>query len=99
MDWKALEDLQRQNWRQLSNRDFLSRLKLKENLDAACLARVKRTHSEKQLTPAETDTAVETTREDFAIKLVVISSTCWKSSSRRLAPMLVSSEAWLALIQ
>ena len=46
----------------------MSRLKLKEDLDAACLARLKRIHSEKQLTPAETDTAVEATRDDFATK-------------------------------
>ena len=68
MDWKALDDLQGQNWRQLSNRDFLSSLKLKEDLDAACLARVKRIHSEKQLTPDETDAAVAATLDDFATK-------------------------------
>ena len=68
LDWKSLDDLQGQNWRQLSNRDFLSRLKLKENLDAACLARVKKIYSEKQLTPEETDAAVEATRDDFATK-------------------------------
>ena len=68
LDWKSLCDLQGQNWRQLSNRDFLSRLKLKENLDAACLARVKKVYSEKQLTPEETEAAVEATRDDFATK-------------------------------
>ena len=68
LDWKSLDDLQGQNWRQLSNRDFLSRLKLKENLAAACLARVKKIYSEKQLTPEETDAAVEATRDDFATK-------------------------------
>ena len=60
--------MQGQNWRQLSNRDFLSRLKLKENLDAACHARVKRIYSEKQLTPEETETAAEAIRDDFATK-------------------------------
>ena len=68
LDWKSLGDLQGQNWRQLSNRDSLSRLKLKENLDAACLARVKKIYSEKQLTPEETEAAVEATRDDFATK-------------------------------
>ena len=68
LDWKSLGDLQGQNWRQLSNRDFLSRLKLKENLDAACHARVKKIYSEKQLTPEETETAVEAIRDDFATK-------------------------------
>ena len=38
LDWKALDDLQGQDWRQLSNRDILSRLKLKEDLDAGCQA-------------------------------------------------------------
>ena len=66
--WKSLGDLQRQNWRQLSNRDFLSRLELKESLDAACLARVKKIYSEKQMTPGETDAAVEATRDEFATK-------------------------------
>ena len=68
LDWKALERLQGQDWRQLSNRDFLSRLKLKEDLEAACQARVKRVHSEKKLTPSELDAAVEATRDDFATK-------------------------------
>ena len=68
LDWKSLGDLQGQNWRQLSNRDFLSRRKLKENLDAACVARVKKIYSEKQLTPEETDAAVEATRDDFTTK-------------------------------
>ena len=68
LDWKSLGDLQGQNWRQLSNRDFLSRLKLKENLDAACLARVKKIYSEKQLTPEEREAAVEATRDDFATR-------------------------------
>ena len=68
LDWKSLGDLQGQNWRQLSNRDFLSRLKLKENLDAACHARVRRIYSEKQLTPEETETAAEAIRDDFATK-------------------------------
>ena len=68
LDWKALDDMQGQNWKQLSNRDFLSRLKLKENLDACCLARVKRIYSEKQLTPEETEAAVEATRDEFATK-------------------------------
>ena len=68
LDWKSLGDLQGQNWRQLSNRDFLSRLKLKENLDAACHARVKKVYSEKQLTPEETEAAVEAIRDDFAAK-------------------------------
>ena len=68
LDWKALDDMQGQNWRQLSNRDFLTRLKLKENLDGACLARVKKIHSEKQLTPEETEIAVEAIRDDFATK-------------------------------
>ena len=60
--------MQGQNWRQLSNRDFLSRFKLKKNLDAACLARVKKIYSEKQLTPEETDAAVEATRDECATK-------------------------------
>ena len=60
--------MQGQKWKQLSNRDFLSRLKLKENLDACCLARVKRIYSEKQLTPEETEAAVEATRDEFATK-------------------------------
>ena len=68
LDWKGLEGLQGQDWRQLSNRDFLGRLKLKEDLDAACQARVKRVHSEKKLTPSELDAAVEATRDDFATK-------------------------------
>ena len=46
----------------------MSRLKLKENLDAACLARVKKIFSEKQLTPEVTEAAVEATRDDFATK-------------------------------
>ena len=68
LDWKSLSDLQGQDWRQLSNRDFLSRLKLKENLDAACLARVKKVYSEKQPTPEGIEAAVEATRDDFATK-------------------------------
>ena len=60
--------MQGQDWKQLSNRDFLSRLKLKENLDACCLARVKRIYSEKQLTPEETEAVVEATRDEFATK-------------------------------
>ena len=67
-DWKALEGLQGQDWRQLSNRDFLSRLKLKENLDAPCQARAKRVHSEKKLTLSELNAVVEATRNDFATK-------------------------------
>ena len=68
LDWKSLDDLQGQIWRQLSNSDFLSRLKLKENLEAACLARVKKIYSKKQLTPEETDAAVEATPDEFATK-------------------------------
>ena len=68
LDWRSLCDLQGQDWRQLSNRDFLSRLKLKENLDAACLARVKKVYSEKQLSPEGIEAAVEATRDDFATK-------------------------------
>ena len=68
LDWKSLSDLQGQDWRQLSNRDFLSRLKLKENLDAACLARVKKVYSEKQPTPEGKEAAVEATGDDFATK-------------------------------
>ena len=68
LDWKSLCDLQGQDWRQLSNRDFLSRLKLTENLDAACLARVKKVYSEKQPSPEGIEAAVEATRDDFATK-------------------------------
>ena len=68
LDWKALGDLQGQDWRQLSNRDFLSCLKLKEDLDTACQARAKRINSEKMLTSAELDAAVEATCDDFATK-------------------------------
>ena len=67
-DWKALDGLQGQDWRQLSNRDFLSRLKLKEDLDAECQARAKRVHSEKKLTPSELDAVIEAVRDDFATK-------------------------------
>ena len=69
LDWKSLCDLQGQDWRQLSNRDFLSRLKLKENLDAACLTRVKKVYSEKQPSPEGIEAAVEATRDDFATKV------------------------------
>ena len=68
LDWKSLCDLQGQDWRQLSNRDFVSRLKLKENLDAACLARVKKVYSEKQPSPEGIEAAVEATRDYFATK-------------------------------
>ena len=67
-DWKALEGLQGQDWRPLSNRDFLSRLELKEDLDAACQARAKRVHSEKKLTPTELDAVIEAVQGDFATK-------------------------------
>ena len=60
--------MQGQNWRQISNRDFLSRLKLKENLYAACRTRVKKVHNEKQMTPEEIEVAVEATRDEFATK-------------------------------
>ena len=67
-DWKVLERLQGQDWRQLSNREFLNRLKLKEDLDAACQARAKRVHTEKKLTPTELDAVIEAVRDDFATK-------------------------------
>ena len=68
LDWKALDDLQEQHWRPLSCRDFISRLKLKEDLDSGCHARVKKVNSEKKLTSAEIEAAVEDTRDEFATK-------------------------------
>ena len=38
-------------------------------MDAACLARVKKIYSEKQLTPEKTDAAVEAIRDDFVTKV------------------------------
>ena len=63
-----MDDLQGRDWQQLSIRDFLSRLKLKEDLDGACHARVKKANSEKKLTTAELEAAVEVTRNDFDTK-------------------------------
>ena len=68
LDWQTLEDLQGQELRQLSSRDFLSRLKLKEDQQAACQSCVQKEISEKKMSPAELEAAVEATRNDFATK-------------------------------
>ena len=68
LDWQALEDLRGQDLRHLSSRDFLSRLKLKEDLGAACLSRVQKEGSEKKPSAAEVEAAVEAIRNDFAAK-------------------------------
>ena len=68
LDWQALEDIQGQDLRQLSSRDFLSRLKLKEDLGATYLSRVQKENSEKKPSPTEMEAAVEATRNDFASK-------------------------------
>ena len=60
LDWQTLEDLQGQGLRQLSSRDFLSWLKLKEDL-GALVNHVSRS-------PAEMEAAVEAARDDFATK-------------------------------
>ena len=68
LDWQALEDLRGQDLRQLSSRDFLTRLKLKEDLGAACLSRVQKESSEKKPSAADLEAAVEAIRNDFAAK-------------------------------
>ena len=100
LDWKALESLQGQDWRQLSNRDFLSRLKLKEDLDAAC-ARLESSGStvRRSWRPLNWTLPSRSPETTLPPRLVVTWFTCWKSSFQTSASMLVSSEGWVALTQ
>ena len=68
MDWMALKDLPGQDLRQLSSRDFLHRLKLKPDLDAACRIHVQEENSEKKPSPTKMEAIVEAAREEFVVK-------------------------------
>ena len=55
-----------QEFKQLSGRDFIYRLKRKSDLDAACLVKARRDQSDKQ--PGSLDSLMEGEREEFATK-------------------------------
>ena len=65
-DWSGLLQLCLDDCRELSCRDFLSRLKLRFNLEAACQAKVRKENSEKKNLSALIDGLTETTRDSFA---------------------------------
>ena len=70
-DWKALSELQGQELRQLSSRDFLHRLNVKGDLTGACQTRVQKDNNGKKGPQREFDAAVEDVREDFRPRLEV----------------------------
>ena len=65
---RPLRTYEAKHLRQLSSRDFLTRLKLKEDLGAACLSRVQKESSEKKPSAADLEAAVEAIRNDCAAK-------------------------------
>ena len=64
----ALRDLPGQDLRQLSRRDFLHRLKLKVDLDAACRRHFQKLNSERKPFPTEMVTLVDAAKEEFVVK-------------------------------
>ena len=67
-DWTQLPILRTAELRQLSSRDFLHRLKLKEDLDGAAESKVKRDHSDKEGPIPNFSKLVEECKEKFAGK-------------------------------
>ena len=65
-EWTGLHSLQGESLTQLSSRDFLNRLKLKGDLDAACRARAKREADDPQSVYTDSEAAVEAIKEEFA---------------------------------
>ena len=67
-DWSQLPLLRTETLRQLSTRDFLVRLKLKQDLDQAATAKVKRDHSDKEGPIPNLAKLVDDCKEKFASK-------------------------------
>ena len=67
-DWTQLPILRTAELRQLSSRDFLHRLKLKEDLDGAANSKVKRDYSDKEGPIPNFPKLVEECKEKFAGK-------------------------------
>ena len=67
-DWSQLPILRTETLRQLSSRDFLTRLKLKQDLDQAATAEVKRDHSDKEGPIPNLAKLVEECKEKFVSK-------------------------------
>ena len=67
-DWTQLPMLRTADLRQLSSRDFLTRLKLKQDLDAAATAKVERDHCDQEGSIPNKATLVEGAKEKFVAK-------------------------------
>ena len=67
-DWTQLPILRSAELRQLSTRDFLHRLKLKEDLDGAASSKIKRDYSDKEGPIPNFSKLVEECKEKFAGK-------------------------------
>ena len=67
-DWTQLPVLRTADLRQLSSRDFLTRLRLKQDLDAAATAKVKRDHCDQEGPISNMTSLVEEAKEKFVAK-------------------------------
>ena len=67
-DWTQSPVLRTAELRELSSRDFLSRLRLKLDLDAAAIAKVKRDNSDREVPIPNLAELVENTKENFVAK-------------------------------
>ena len=67
-DWTQLPVLRTAELRQLSSRDFLTRLRLKQDLDAASTAKVRRDNSDREGPIPNLSEQVETVKEKFVAK-------------------------------
>ena len=67
-DWTQLPVLRTADLRQLSSRDFLTRLRLKQDLEAAATAKVKRDHSDQEGPIPNMTALVKETKEKFVAK-------------------------------
>ena len=67
-DWSQLPILRTETLRQLSSRDFLDRLKLKQDLDHAATVKVKRDHCDKEGRIPKLAKLVEECKEKFVSK-------------------------------
>ena len=68
VDWTKLLQLCHDDLKQLSSRDFLSRLKLTADLDQACRAKLKRTQEDKKLGQPSLDSLIAKVRESFGVE-------------------------------
>ena len=67
-DWTGLFALQGQTLTQLSRQDFLHRLKLKGDLDAACRIRAKQEVDDQQSVHTNCEAAVESIKKEFFVQ-------------------------------